>query len=232
MGLMKGILVEYSGVAGNTGLLGPLPNIIIFQFNPQELSRTIEIPQPPAQAGAAEADQAGEKPLEKIQLTAHFDCSDYVAHGNPISVAFGIGPALAALEKLVYPPEGNIIDLWKEAVDQLGALARGTGQNVTMPIPREKSPQTLFIWGLSRVLPVSIESMSISEKQYDSLLNPVRAEVSLGLAVKPVGPCSNDKMAMGAMIYSNIMKDTQAALNLANQLAEGAVNTVTDIVRF
>ena len=225
--VMKGILVEYGG-----DLLGPIPNIILFQFNPIELGRTIEIPAPPSGAGAAESDQAGEKPLEKISLTAHFDCSDYINHYNPISIAFGIGPMLAALEKMVHPPADNIFDLWGQAVDAIGRLVGGSGQTLTQPIPREKTPQILFIWGLTRVLPVSINSMSINEKHYDKLLNPVRAEVTLELSIKQLSPCSDDMLATGAMIYSNIMKDTQAALNLVNQVAEGAVEIATDIIRF
>ena len=36
---MRGAFVEYSGQ-----FLGPIPNIVIFQFNPESISRTITIP--------------------------------------------------------------------------------------------------------------------------------------------------------------------------------------------
>ena len=57
-------------------------------------------------------------------------------------------------------------------------------------------PFDMFDW-LTRVLPVIIESMSITEQQYDSLLNPVQAEVSIGLAVVPPGEvtCSRSTTA-------------------------------------
>ena len=36
---MRGALVEYSGQ-----FLGPIPNLVIFQFNPESISRTITVP--------------------------------------------------------------------------------------------------------------------------------------------------------------------------------------------
>ena len=83
----------------------------------------------------------------------------------------------------------------------------GGGDPPTQPIPREKYPRILFIWGLTRVLPVTIESMSITEQKYDALLNPVQAEVSIGLAVVPPAKCSDDVVAKGAFEYSNVAKE-------------------------
>ena len=61
-----------------------------------------------------------------------------------------------------------------------------------------------------------IESMSITEQQYDFLLNPVQAEVSITLAVNANDLCSDDEVAKGAMLYTNMAKDAQAMANLAN----------------
>ena len=66
------------------------------------------------------------------------------------------------------------------------------------------------------MLPVVIESMTITEQQYDYLLNPVEAQVSLGLAVVPPGQCSDDVIGKGALEYTNTAKEAQAVLNLAN----------------
>jgi hypothetical protein len=66
------------------------------------------------------------------------------------------------------------------------------------------------------VLPVVLESMSITEQQYDFLLNPVRAEVSITMAVNANDAGSDDDVAKGAMLYSNMAKDAQAMANLAN----------------
>jgi hypothetical protein len=65
-------------------------------------------------------------------------------------------------------------------------------------------------------LPVVIDSMRISELEYDSLLNPIRAEVDIELTVNAVDSCSDDKLAKGALKYSTIAKEAQAIANLAN----------------
>ena len=66
------------------------------------------------------------------------------------------------------------------------------------------------------MLPVTIDSMSITELEYDSLLNPLRAEVDLKLSVIAVDDCSDDVLAKGALEYSTIAKEALAIANLAN----------------
>ena len=48
--LLKGALVEFS-----ERFIGPVPNIIIFQYNPQSLTRTLEVWTPPEKAAAGKA---------------------------------------------------------------------------------------------------------------------------------------------------------------------------------
>ena len=62
--------------------------------------------------------------------------------------------------------------------------------------------------------------MSISELEYDALLNPIRAEVSITLSVIAVDDCSDDVLAKGALEYSAIAKEAQAIANLANTAAQ------------
>ena len=58
--------------------------------------------------------------------------------------------------------------------------------------------------------------MSITEQQYDNLLNPIQAEVAISLRVIVVDNCSNDKIAKGDQKYSNLTKESMAMFNLAN----------------
>ena len=209
MVLLRGALIEYA-----SDFFGPLPNLVIFQFNPDTLSRNISIPERPTGATSRETSQAGTIPVERITLTAHFSAADKLNTGNIIAQELGIGPQLAALEKMVYP--SNLIGgLLGEALDKIGdALGLGGDDDAPkQPIPREKYPRILFIWGKTRVLPVLLESMSITEQQYDSSLNPIQAEVALGLAV---ASNPDDKVGKGALKYSNIAKEAQAIVNLAN----------------
>lgn len=215
--LMKGAMIEYG-----SDFLGPLPNVVIFQFNPESLTRTIQIPPRPTGGAARETAQAGEPTIEKITLKAQFSAADGLATGNVLARTMGVGPRLAALEKMVNPAS-KLSGLLGAAIDAIGdALGLGGdgGDEPRGIIPREKYPRILFIWGPFRVLPVVIESMSITELQYDFLLNPIQADVSIGLAVNAIDTCSDDMVGKGALEYSNMAKDAQAMLNLANTIEQ------------
>ena len=206
---IKGALIEYA-----SDFLGPLPNVVIFQFNPETLTRTIDIPPRPTGGTARETTQAGEPSIESIDFTAKFDAKD---SGNILAIATGVGPRLAALEKMVHP-KGPISGLVTKAFDAIGK-AVGSGSGGGQPrqiIPRENYPRILFIWGPLRVLPVVIKSMSITELLYDFLLNPIQAEVKITLAVNEIDDCSNDVIGKGAFWYSNLAKEALAISNLAN----------------
>jgi hypothetical protein len=120
-------------------------------------------------------------------------------------------------------PSSKIAGLIGAAIDAIGdALGGGGDEPPAQPIPREKFPRTLFIWGLTRILPVTIDSMTISELEYDALLNPLRAEVDLQLTVISVDQCSDDVLAKGALEYTTIAKEAQAIANLVNTVEQVA----------
>lgn len=226
---LRGALVEYSGE-----FLGPIPNLVVFQFNPEQLARTITIPQPPAppagdQARQREPAQTSAPPTESFTVTARFSAADDLGSGGAVSAiprVFGIGPQLAALEKMVYPA-GPLGGLLGQAIDAVGD-ALGLGGDDTAPerpVPREAVPRILFIWGLTRVLPVRVKSMTITEQQFDAFLNPVQAEVQIGLEVITFARTSTDTIGQGASTYSRGTKDAQAILNLA-KAAELAVDII------
>jgi len=221
MTMLRGALIEYG-----SGLIGPIPNVVIFQFNPESLSRSLQIPPRPSGATQRETTQAGEKTFERISFTAHFSAANMLADDKALARLFGIGPQLCALEKMVLP-SAKLAGLIGAAIDAIGsALGIGGGDDApAQPIPREKYPRILFIWGLTRVLPVTIDSMTISELEYDARLNPLRAEVALQLSVIAVDQCSDDALAKGALDYTTIAKEAQAIANLANT-AEQVVDLI------
>jgi hypothetical protein len=218
---IKGAMIEYG-----SDFLGPLPNVVIFQFNPESLTRTIQIPPRPSGGAARETSQAGEPSIEKISFKAQFSAADGMGTGNLLARTMGVGPRLAALEKMVHPA-GPISGLIGAAIDAIGNALGGGGGDARQPIPRENYPRILFIWGPFRILPVVIESMAITELQYDFLLNPIQADVQLSLAVNQIDNCSNDVVGKGALEYSNLAKEAQAILNLANTIEQ-----VTEVVPF
>lgn len=221
--LSRGALIEYG-----SDFLGPIPNVVLFQFNPESLSRDIQIPSRSTESTGRETHQAGMAPVERISLTAHFSAADQLNEDHPLARLFGIGPQLAALEKMVYPA-GRLSGLIGEGLDAIGdaIFRRGGDGDSTQPIPREQYPRILFVWGLKRVLPILIDSMQINEQHYDAFLNPIQAEVALSFSVLGGDPCSDDMIARGALEYTNLAKDTQAMANLAN-----TVSQVVEIVSF
>lgn len=211
--LLRGALVEYG-----EGLIGPIPNVVIFQFNPESLTRSLNIPERPTGANNRESTQAGEKTFETISFKAHFSAADELGDKKVLARAFGVGPRLCALEKMVHPSDvlGGLLGAALDAVGDALGLGGGGAADPAQPIPREKFPKIIFIWGLTRVLPVTINSMRITEAQYDFLLNPTQAEVDIELTVNAADICSTDEFAKGALMYSTMAKEAQAIANLAN----------------
>lgn len=206
--LMRGALIEYG-----SDFMGPIPNVVIFQFNPETLTRTVQVPPRPASGTSRETTQAGEPAIERITLTAKFSAADELGDNKALARLFGVGTRLAALEKMVHPAN----ELLAAVGAALGAaVSAAAGGDARQPIPREKYPRILFIWGTYRVLPVILESMSITEQQYDFQLNPILAEVAITMAVNAGDRCADDDVAKGALKYSNMAKDAQAMANLTN----------------
>lgn len=169
----KGALVVYP-----TGRPSDEPRVVVFQYNPDQVRRTIADRAPPQQqgnAGSARADamRVTGPPKETIALTVALDANDQLAapQDNPSVVEHGLLPALFLLETLLYPtPESA-----REGRDLAN---QGEAQNK----PAEK-PAVLAVWGKHRSAPVKVTSFSITEEAFDPQLNPVRAKVDLAMEV-------------------------------------------------
>jgi hypothetical protein len=209
MGALKGAFINLGA-----GLLGALPNIVVFQFNPDKVTRTPKLVQPPPQddgSGTHNSGQQPGQPSESYSFTLRVDATDQLASSNPIAAASGVLPALSALELLMVPKGSLSIDLFN--------LGGGKKPHLHPP---DQLPTILFFWGPFRILPVNITSLSITETEYDPLLNPVRAEVTVNLQVLTPSQIAKDAtFAQGAYKYSQGVKEVMAALNLANALPLG-----------
>ena len=160
MPYLKGALIEYG-----SDFLGPIPNIVIFQFSPESVSRTINIPNRTAadsdttscstcSPSSSETNQAGESPLETINIQAKFSADPMLHENDTLTKAVGIGPQLAALEKMVYP-QGELSGAIGAAIDDIGnSISKKSNKKSEQPVPRQQYPRILFIWGLTRILPV------------------------------------------------------------------------------
>ena len=219
---MKGALVAYSLEKG----IPIIKNVVFFHFMPESVAREIVIP---SKNLKTEAVQSGTEPVEKINFTAHFDASDLLNRGDKVTQIFGIGQQLAALEKLVYPITKKSSSVGA-ALDAVGDLITKKKDSATSPIPRLSYPPTLLSWGLTRLLPVVLTSLSITELRYDKFLNPVRADVTISLNVMQASACM-DKIAKAALSWTTNVKDSLALINLASAPFE-YYKEIADIVSF
>lgn len=228
--ILRGAFVEY-------GLSIP-PLFVVFQFNPVQLSRSRSLSfsapdkqrddcprcpgetkeeyksrtaQPQSLRDFHQQDFKDEDDLmaiqekqvvsvqeETISFDLRLDATDDLNDGDAITEQFGILPRLATLELMMFPKEESLLG-------QLLEIKSESGFSFT---DRKKPPLVLFIWGRTRVLPVNIDSMSITETEFGTDLHPIRATVSVSLTViegKSV-----------PYLYSKAVKEAMSVLNLAN----------------
>ena len=228
----------------------PIPNVVIFQYNPETMTHTWT----PAQTGGAASTGAAHPasaaggaapspadgasnplgvtgpPGESFSFTLMLDANDMIADGNlnppsaALAEASGVYTRLAALEMLLFPTAKSGGGLIGSISSALGLTSSSPGP--TTPIPAQQLPTVLFIWGPGRILPVKLTSLTTTEKLYDNvLLNPIHAEVSVGLKVLtpqelqyvdgPLGSLANT-----AYSVSQTLREALALANLANGVGD------------
>jgi hypothetical protein len=198
--LLKGAII-------GVDLFNPLASVILFQYNPDTLTRslTARTPERDWRQPAAQSEQlrlAG-PPQETIQLEVEIDATDQLEEADLSATTMGIYPALASLEMLLYPKALAIITN--------NALLKGGIKEVSAP----KAPLTLFVWGFKRVLPVRITGFSVTEQAFDPGLNPIRASVSLSMTV---------------LNYQDLgLLTPGGALFMAHQVAKEAMATINGL---
>jgi hypothetical protein len=150
-------------------------NVIALQYNPDTLTRTLQIQATPGGQDGVRVDALRLRgpAIETIKLEAELDATDQLEFPqyNPDAVQYGLQPQLAQLEMLVNP-----------TVESLQADDAMANSGTLEIIPLEQ-PLTLFVWSKSRVVPVRLTEFTITEEAFDQALNPIRAKISLGLRV-------------------------------------------------
>lgn len=201
-------------------ILGVIPNVIPFQYNPEKLSHTLtpwnpfEVDQ--TQRGAQAPTVQPFSPVEKIlNLILELDATDDLEDGSPVATVVGVADRLAALKKLTLPSQGLIGDL----VASAQALAGGANQQAI----RSTVPVVLFVWGPGRILPVRVTSFSVEETLFSPALYPIQATVTLGLEVltPDVFKCQSGvsiDLATAAYNFTKLQEDALAIAHVANNL--------------
>lgn len=224
---IRGALIEFMPT-----FLIPLPNVIIFQFNPETMTHRWTQPEAAAGASAPGGNPLAVKgvPGEGFSFTLVMDTLDMIADGSPVAQGLaettGIYTRLAALEMLQYPTGafsgGGLVGSVSAAAGAAGAaIGGGAAAAANRSVPQSQVPTVLFVWGPGRILPVRVTGLNITEKLYDPLLNPIHAEASVDLRVLTpdelqavTGPLA--EVAKVAYTYSQGLRQVLAVANLAN----------------
>ena len=148
-------------------------SVIALQYNPDSLSRTLQIQALPGGQDGVRVDALRLRgpAVETIKIEAELDAADQLEQQDATAMQYGLQPQLARLEMLVNPTVATL-----ESDDSLANAG-------TLEIIPLEQPLTLFVWSKSRVVPVRLTDFSVTEEAFDPNLNPIRAKVSLGLRV-------------------------------------------------
>lgn len=162
--ILKGAIV-------GADMFNPLASVAVFQYNPDTVTRTLQVQGAGDGGDRSEAMRLKGPPIETIKMDVEIDATDQLEKADHDTKELGIYPQLSALEMLVYP---------KSTLVLANAIALEVGTIEVLP---PIGPFTLLVWGIKRVVPVRLTDFSITEEAYDQTLNPIRAKVSLGLRV-------------------------------------------------
>jgi hypothetical protein len=163
--LRKGAILSLDATTGI-----PLGTIML-QYNPDSITRSLKPQSAGEEADRSEILRLKGPPIETINCDVEIDATDQLAAADPIATSLGIQPQLSALELLVYPSSAVLIA--NEVLSLVG----------TIEILPMESALTVFVWSTTRITPMRITDLKITEEAFDPQLNPIRAKVSLGMRV-------------------------------------------------
>lgn len=193
--VLKGGIVAYQ-------LPDLFPTIIVFQYNPDEVTRSIQ-GGGGSGGGRGDANRVNGPPQETLSFSIEVDAADQLERPgeNSITVANGLHPVIASLERLLYPSYPIVIA--NEALALAGSAF----------ILGEQAPLALLIWGPRRVLPVQVQSLSIKEEAFDQQLNPIRAKADMSVKVLTYRDLDVTNPGYWVYLAAFTQKEVMAALN-------------------
>ena len=195
-------------IKGGIVLIDPqsaqVKRIISLQYNPESLSRTLQVQGTGESGDRSEALRLKGPAVETIKLDAEIDATDQLEfpEQNQNAVEHGIQPQLALLESLVQQSSG-----------QLNGNNR-LAQSGILEIAPLEAALALFVWSKQRIVPVRVTDFSITEEAFDPALNPTRAKVSLGMLVLSVDDLGFQHKG-GSLFMSYLQNKEQLAAKVA-----------------
>lgn len=212
---VKGALIQLNPKTGMAGITNNIPNVVQFDINPETLTRTFT----PWKAEAEEGAPSPGAPVQPIEVPQKFTgfeikIDPYAAKGSLIPPnSFSVEARLAALRKMIEPAKSVIGDLLQSVADL-------TNTGTSDYTPPEIAPVILWL-GARIILPIQIETLTITEHQHDALYYPIRATVAMDLKVLTPDyfRCSDSdavEIAIAAYEYTRAQSDFLAVTNQAD----------------
>ncbi|HKV40333.1 MAG TPA: hypothetical protein VJX67_14060 [Blastocatellia bacterium] len=202
--LMKGAIIGIDP-------FNPLASVIIFQYNPDTLTRTIsaQTTQGKDQSvpSQGEAMRLTGPPKETITLQVEIDATDQLETADPLATSLGVYPTLASLEMLISP---------KSLVMIANAVLMAAG---IIEIIQPEAPLTLFVWGIKRIVPVRLTQFTITEEAFDTSLNPIRAKADLSLDVLTYQDLGLLSVGGALSMVNQVIKEVMATIGGVGNIA-------------
>jgi hypothetical protein len=179
---------------------GAVRQVITLQYNPETLTRSFQIQGVGAGTDRSQALRVKGPAVESYKLDIVLSAADALEFPdqNQTTVRFGLQPQLALLESLVNPESAQLLS--NNSMASSGTLEI---------FPMEK-PLPLFVWSRTRVAPVRVTDLSITEEAFDPDLNPIQAKVSLGLRVLTIDDLGFDHKG-GSLFMAYLQQKEQLA---------------------
>ncbi len=216
MGSFPGSPRALRGALVAVDLRSPLSRLVIFQYNPDEVTRRLKPRGPAGDAGggASDAHRIWGAPVETISMTVEVDATDGLETGDPIAAVSGIAPQLSAMEMLLYPSSVSVIA-------NAALLLAGT-----IEILPPEGPLTVLVWGPGRAVPVRVESLEITEQAFaPATLVPIRASVALTLQVLTYDDLPVTDPGYALFLVHQVLKETMATIAGVS----GAISAVQEL---
>ncbi|HEU4596492.1 MAG TPA: hypothetical protein VFS10_15255 [Pyrinomonadaceae bacterium] len=198
--VLKGAIIGFD-------IFNPVASVIIFQYNPDTMTRTLSARTGrEEEAARSEALRVRGAPVETIKMDVEIDATDQLEKDEGFASSLGIYPQLSALEMLLYPK--SILVITNTIMLALGR------REIVPPV----GPMTLLIWGYKRVVPIRLTEFTITEEAHDVSLNPIRARCSLGLRVLSYSDLSIKHPGYYVFLAHQIVKETMATIGSVSNI--------------
>jgi hypothetical protein len=198
----------------------PLASVCIFQYNPENISRTITpttVTTPQSPGAGSEVLRLTGPPGETINLTVEIDATDQLERADGLTTTLGLYPTISSLEMLLYPKSALVIA--NKVLAQLGVIE----------IIPPQAPLTLLVWGIKRIVPVKLTSLTITEEAFDPALNPIHVKAVLALKVLTYEDFGLASVGGALSFAGQIVKEVFAVIGSVQSIGAGGAGLVAGL---